>query len=127
MFAFAALMRHVQLGGTKITCVVDGMAASAGLYLLEVCDTRLATPGSVYLAHEVSATLEGKPSDIERASKMMHDLSDVYLRGIAARLNISFEELKKRTTDKDYWFSAEEAVQIGAVDRIISREEALQK
>jgi len=93
---------------------------------LEVCDERVGAEGSIYLAHEVSVSgAEGKPEDLEKLAKVMHDLSDMYLNGIAARLKISFEELQKRVAGKDYWFGAREALAIGAIDRVVSREEAL--
>ncbi len=126
MFAFAALMRHVELGGTKVTCVVHGMAASAGLYLLEMCDERIGVEGSIYLAHEVSvAEAGGKPADLEKTAKTMRDLTHMMMVQMAARMKITVEELERRTHDTDYWFDYREALQIGAIDRVMTRTEAM--
>ncbi len=126
MFAFTALMRHVELSGTKVTCIVHGMAASAGLYLLEMCDERIGVEGSVYLAHEVSvAEAGGKPADLEKTAKMMRDLTHMMMVQMSARMLISVEELERRTHDTDYWFDYREALKIGAIDRIMTRAEAM--
>jgi len=118
MMAFASLMRHTQLGGTRITCVVDGMAASAGLYLLEVCDVRIARPGSMYLAHGVSAETSGNAEDLRKLANEMDQLTHLYAYFIASRLNISCAELERRMKGRDFWFDADEALAIGAVDFI---------
>lgn len=120
MFAFATLMHHVHLGGTRIVCVVDGMAASAGFYILEMCDYRVAYPGSTFLAHEVSLSdAGGKPIDLEIAAKLCRTLTHVMSMQIAARLKISLAEFENKIRDNDWWFGAEEALRVGAVDAIV--------
>lgn len=119
MLAFSALMRHVELGGTKVTCVVDGMAASAGLYVLEVCSERVAYPNSIFLAHEVSVSVDGlKPTELDKLAEMARAFSRIYLAQISARSNKSLAWWLKQIDGRDYWFGAEEALSLGSVDQI---------
>ncbi len=121
MRAFAALMHRIEESGTKIVCVVDGDAGSAAFYLLQQCSERVAHPGSRFLWHQYSALLRENAytaRELEEIARELRAGSHEASVEIAKRLRISADELERRIADRDYFFDAREALEIGAIDRI---------
>ena len=114
---------HLIQPEVATTCI--GMAASMGAVLLGGCAKckRSALPNSRILIHQTSAGFQGTAADIEvqareiirmnaRLQEMMaHDMGQAVER-IAADIN------------RDYWMSANEALQYGVIDTIVGQTDA---
>lgn len=118
---FVDAMRAAQRRGTKIECVVDGMAASMAAYILQACDVRLMTAQSQIMFHTVSVdeVEGGNQWHFERLAQELAAWNKRLAIFIAGRLKLSIEEYEARVYDRDYWVGFEEALKIGAVDGVL--------
>ncbi len=121
MQALSALIHSAEATGTRVICVVEGDAMSAGFYLLQQCSERIARPDSKLMWHEMSAVLREdayKPGELASIERDLRTATHEASIEIARHLKISAEELERRIADRDYFLSAAEALEIGAIDRI---------
>jgi ATP-dependent Clp protease, protease subunit len=79
---------------------------------------RMALPNSKVLIHQVSAGFQGQATDIEIHAKEIIDVRRRLDEIIAQHTGQPFEKVTK-DTDRDYFMSAEEAVEYNIVDRVI--------
>ncbi|QCD60896.1 ATP-dependent Clp protease proteolytic subunit [Streptomyces hawaiiensis] len=102
-----------------VVTVAMGTAASMGQFLLTAGTPgkRIVLPHAEILMHQPSAGLGGSASDIKihaerliRVKKRMIDIT-------AQHTGRTVEEIK-RDSDRDRWFSADEAVEYGLADRV---------
>lgn len=100
-----------------------GMAASMGAVLLSAGEKgkRSALPNSRIMLHQPSSGYRGTAADIEIAAKEVLGTRE-RLNRILART--TGQKLKKIATDvdRDRWMSAEEAVEYGLVDQVLTKE-----
>ncbi|WP_323379778.1 ATP-dependent Clp protease proteolytic subunit [Streptomyces alkaliphilus] len=116
-----AIYDTMQFIKNDVVTIAMGMAASMGQFLLSAGTPgkRFALPNAEILIHQPSAGLAGSASDIKiqaewllRTKKKMTELS-------ARHTGQSIEQWT-RDSDRDRWFSAEEAKDYGLVDRVIA-------
>lgn len=107
----------------KVVTVVCGLAASMGS-LIALCaekKDRYAFPNSKFLIHQplISGTLQGQASDIEIHAKDIvktkEKINQLYAKETGKPLSKIAE-----MTDRDHWLSAEEALELGLISKIIS-------
>ena len=104
----------------EITMIGMGWVASAGALIFVAADKerRLCTPNTRFLLHQPSGAAGGQASDVEIQTREILRMRE--------RLNKIFAEatgqpLKRiaQDTDRDYWMSAEEAIEYGLCDRVV--------
>lgn len=107
--------------GTHYTTVIGrGMAASMGGILLQAFDRRIVGPECWVLIHEISTMSVGKLSDIREDSKFWDRVADrvaeIFVRRSGGK--ITKATFKRKWDGKEWWLSAEEALNFGFVDAI---------
>jgi ATP-dependent Clp protease protease subunit len=117
-FAIYDMMRFISC---PVITICVGLAASAATVILLGGDkgSRLTLPNTRVLLHQPSQGVRGAASDIE--------ISANEIVRIRERINLIFVAETGQTMDKlaedmnrDFWLSAEEAVEYGLLDRIIT-------
>lgn len=105
-----------------VSTVCVGMAASMGAFILAngTKGKRYAMPHSSILLHNLSSGAGGNISDIRIAVKEMERTNDILQGILAENTGKSVEEIKK-ALDRDNWMTPEEALEFGAIDKIILR------
>ncbi len=100
------------------TCI--GQAASMGAFILTngTQGKRYATPNSSILFHNLSAGTHGNLSDIRIAVKQMERINATLQSIICENTGRTPEEVAK-ALDRDNWMTPEEALEFGAIDKII--------
>lgn len=122
---------HVEAGDTifdairfvkpRVKVLGTGWVASAGahVYLSVPREDRFSLPNTRYMLHQPAGGVHGQAIDIgiaaEEIVKMRRRLNQV----IAEQTGQPLEKVEK-DTDRNFWMSAEEAVDYGIVGRIIS-------
>jgi ATP-dependent Clp protease protease subunit len=103
----------------QTTCV--GMAMSMGSIILMggAKGKRFALPNSKVLIHQGSAGFHGQPTDIEIQAKEVIGLKRL-LEGITAKHTGQPLERVTKDMDRDYYMTADEAVEYGVIDRVIA-------
>ena len=108
--------------GIHVTMRVCGYAASMAAIVLQAAEVREAQENSRILIHEVSRFTfwsEDKPSDLEEQLVEMKKLQAILLGIISGRSGKTIDELEELIWKRDVWFSAEEALEFGLIDRIV--------
>ncbi len=112
-------IRLLQGGGLKVDTVAIGMAASMGAVLLQAGSKRYVTPSTWVMIHEISGEVEGKYSEIIDITKWQKKIQDQLLNILAERSKLSKRQImNKWSGQKDWWMTAQEAVDLGFVDAI---------
>ena len=105
-----------------ISTVCVGMAASMGAFILTngTKGKRYAMPHASILFHNLSSNAGGNISDIKIAVRNMERTNDILQSVIAENTGRTPEEVAK-ALDRDNWMTPEEALEFGAIDKIILR------
>jgi ATP-dependent Clp protease protease subunit len=103
-----------------VSTLVMGFAASMGQFLLTVGapGKRYALPNARIMMHQPSAGIGGTAADIEIQAENLEFTRGQIERIIAEHTGQSRETIA-RDSDRDRWFTAEQAMEYGMVDRLV--------
>ncbi|MEX5748814.1 ATP-dependent Clp endopeptidase proteolytic subunit ClpP [Massilia sp. SGAir0075] len=104
-----------------VSTLCTGLAASMGAFLLAAGakGKRFSLPNSRVMIHQPSGGSQGMASDIEIQAKEILYLRERLARIMAENTGQSIEQIHK-DTDRDRFMSAEEAVEYGMIDRVLT-------
>ncbi len=107
-----------------VATVAMGLAASMGQFLLSAGTPgkRYATPHARVMMHQPSGGIGGTASDIKIQAEQMLYVKKQMAELIAQHTGQSVEQIEK-DSDRDRWFSAEEAKEYGFVDHVFASAE----
>ena len=116
-----AIYDTMQLISSDVVTVALGMAASMGQFLLTAGSPgkRFALPNSEILLHQGSAGLGGSASDIKIQAERLLRSKRKMIELTAVHTGQTREKIEK-DSDRDHWFSAEEAKAYGLIDDVIT-------
>ncbi|MBR4796180.1 MAG: ATP-dependent Clp protease proteolytic subunit [Spirochaetia bacterium] len=122
-YAIFDMIRFVK---PKVIMVAMGLAASAGALILLAGDKedRFGFPNSHYLIHQPLSGVRGVATEIEIHAKEIEKTRQKINALIAQETGKSLQQVEK-DTDRDYWMSAEEAMEYGLISKIISKRDQL--
>ncbi|AVJ55507.1 ATP-dependent Clp endopeptidase, proteolytic subunit ClpP [Idiomarina sp. OT37-5b] len=105
-----------------VSTVCMGQAASMGAFLLAggAKGKRYCLPNSRVMIHQPLGGFQGQASDFEIHAKQILDLKERLNRMLADNTGQDYEKVA-RDTDRDYFMAAQEAVDYGLVDGILSQ------
>jgi ATP-dependent Clp protease protease subunit len=118
LFAIYDTMEFIKC---DVQTICMGQAASAAAVLLAAGTKgkRLALPNSRVLLHQPSGGAEGQSVDIEIQAKEILRMRDMLDGILAEKTGQSVERIRK-DTDRDFILSAQEALDYGLIDAIIT-------
>jgi ATP-dependent Clp protease, protease subunit len=98
----------------------SGWVASAGalIYAAAQKENRYSLPNTRYLLHEPRGGVGGQATDVEIQAREIIKMRERLNKIFADATGKSLEQIKK-DTDRDFWMSAQEAVDYGLVNKII--------
>jgi len=104
-----------------VATVAMGMAASMGQFLLSAGThgKRYATPHARVMMHQPSGGIGGTASDIKIQAEQMLYVKNQMAELIAQHTGQTKDQIEQ-DSDRDRWFSAEEAKEYGFVDHVFS-------
>lgn len=119
-----AIYDTMQLVRPDISTICVGIAASMATVLLcaGAKGKRYALPNATIHMHQAMGGATGQASDIEIAAREILRLQDK-IRNILAKHTGQPVDKIVRDTDRDFYLSAEQAVEYGIVDEILTRSE----
>ena len=105
-----------------VATVAMGMAASMGQFLLSAGTQgkRYATPHARVMMHQPSGGIGGTASDIKLQAEQMLHIKRQMAGLIAEHTGQRLEQIEK-DSDRDRWFTADEAKDYGFVDHVVTR------
>lgn len=115
-----AIYDVIHLMRAKVNTVCIGMAASAAAFLLATpSGTRAATPNARIMFHQPLGGARGQAVDIQIQAQQIGFLRERLNEILAERTGQPLERIRE-DTDRDFWLSAEEALEYGAIDEVRS-------
>ncbi|MFA3773705.1 ATP-dependent Clp endopeptidase proteolytic subunit ClpP [Bacillus safensis] len=123
-----AIYDTMQFIKPKVSTICIGMAASMGAFLLAAGEKgkRYALPNSEVMIHQPLGGAQGQATEIEIAAKRILSLRDKLNQILAERTGQPIEVIE-RDTDRDNFKTAEEALQYGLIDKVLTRNTEDQK
>ena len=120
-FAIYDTMQYVKCDVSTI-CV--GLAAAMGAFLLAggTKGKRFALPNAEIMIHQPSGGAKGQATEIEIAAKNILKTKQRLNEILAKNTGKPIEEVAK-DTDRDYFMTAEEALEYGLIDQIVQKRE----
>ncbi|KAB7743297.1 ATP-dependent Clp protease proteolytic subunit [Nostocoides sp. F2B08] len=116
-----AIFDTMQWVPNDVATVAMGMAASMGQFLLSAGTPgkRYATPHARVMMHQPSGGIGGTASDIKIQAEQMLHIKKQMAELIAQHTGQTLDQIE-RDSDRDRWFTAEEAKEYGFVDHVIT-------
>jgi ATP-dependent Clp protease, protease subunit len=117
-----AIYDTMQFIECDVATYAMGLAASMGQFLLSAGTKgkRYALPHAQILMHQPSAGVGGTESDIAIQAEQFRRHKKVMAELIAEQTGQSVERITA-DSDRDRWFTAQEALEYGFVDHVVSR------
>jgi len=116
-------MQYIQ---PDVATVAVGLAASMGQFLLSsgAKGKRYATPHARVMMHQPSGGVAGTATDVRINAKLIMHMKQVLSELTAEQTGQPLEKILK-DNDRDNWFTAQEALEYGFVDRVVTHAEAV--
>src|SRR6188508_2179785 len=117
-----AIYDTMQFVGCDVATVCMGMAASMGQFLLTAgaAGKRLTLPNARVMMHQPLAGLRGQAADIAIQAEQLGYTKRRMAELIAFHTGKSLEQIQA-DSERDRWFTAEQAVEYGLCDEVKSR------
>ena len=111
-------MQYIQ---PDVATVAVGMAASMGQFLLSsgAKGKRYATPHARVMMHQSSGGIGGTATDVRINAQLILHMKRVLAELTAEQTGKSVEEITA-DSDRDRWFTADEAKEYGFVDHVVT-------
>ena len=116
-----AIYDTMQYVKCDVSTICIGMAASMGAFLLSsgAKGKRIALPNAEIMIHQPSAGTKGKVTDmeidVEHFLRIKKNLNEI----LANNTGKTAEEIKA-ASERDHWMTAQEALDFGLIDKIIT-------
>ena len=117
-----AIYDTMQYVRCDVSTICLGLAASMGQFLLcaGAPGKRYALPHSRILMHQPSGQMQGQAADIAIQAEQIIYLKQMMAERIALHTGQPIERIEA-DSDRDRWFTAQEALDYGFIDRVIDR------
>ena len=117
-----AIFDTMQWISNDVATVAMGLAASMGQFLLSAGakGKRFALPHSRIMMHQPSGGLGGTASDIRIQAEQSLHIKKTMAQLIAQHTGQTLEQIEA-DSDRDRWFTAEQALEYGFIDHVFER------
>ena len=110
----------MQIISPKVNTICTGLAASMGSILLAAGEKRSILPHARVMIHQPLGGVSGQASDIlieaEEIKKCRDELCSILAEHTKQPFDRVFQDM-----DRDHWFTAQEAIDYGLVDKILGK------
>ncbi|GAB3862517.1 ATP-dependent Clp protease proteolytic subunit [Dactylosporangium cerinum] len=121
VYSGMAIYDIMQFVTNDVATVAMGMAASMGQLLLcaGAAGKRMALPHARIMMHQPSGGIGGTASDIAIQAEQMLYTKRMFQERVSFHTGQSLEQIES-DSDRDRWFTAEEARDYGFIDKVIT-------
>lgn len=120
-----AIYDAMQLVKSDIKTICLGRCSSMAAILLSggTKGKRYITPHSEVMIHEVSTFNCGKIGDVKISFEHSNALNERIIKILANNTGKDIEQIRQDIQQKDKWFNANEALEYGLIDKILTKNE----
>ena len=117
-----AIYDTMQYVKCDVSTICIGMAASMGAFLLSsgAKGKRLVLPNAEIMIHQPSAGTKGKVTDMEIDVEHFLRIKRNLIEILAQNSGKTAEQIKE-ASERDHWMTAQEALEFGLVDKVITK------
>ena len=117
-----AIYDTMQLVTPDVGTICMGLGASMGQFLLSAGarEKRYALPHARIMMHQPSGGFQGQASDIKIQAEQMIYIKRLMAERIAEHTGQTVEQVEE-DSERDRWFTAEQAKEYGIVDEVVKR------
>ena len=118
-----AIYDTMQYINPDVSTVAVGMAASMAQFLLSsgAKGKRFATPHARVMMHQPSGGIGGSTTDVRIHAELILHMKTQLAELTAEQTGKSIEQINK-DADRDRWFTADEALKYGFIDKVVTHE-----
>lgn len=126
VYAGLGIYDTMQFISSDVATICTGMAASMGAVLMVAGaeGKRSALKHSRIMIHQPMGGAQGQASDIEITAREIQKLKKELYQIIADHSHNPFERIEK-DSDRDYWMTADEALEYGMIDKVLFNEKKI--
>ena len=117
-FELFDFIQDLRSRGHHITTGTLGMAASMAGILLQAGDTRWVGGQAWVMIHRAAFGAFGKTYEVEDEVEFVKRIEERILEIFTSRSKLTKQKIKKNWDRKDWWISADEAVELNLVDEV---------
>lgn len=116
IFAASEIYEELRAFTGNLTIKVVGLAASAASIIACAGYSEI-TPTAMIMIHNVSSYAEGDFHDMEKSGEILQKANQAIANSYCEKTGKPIEEILK-LMDKETWITADEAVEMGLIDKI---------
>lgn len=106
---------------TKVRCICFGLAASMGYHILLSGHERIAFKNSILLQHDGEVAIQNSTSKARDTMKFFDSMEKRTKEYVLSRTKMT-EEFYDKIYEQEYWMYAQEARDLGCIDKIIGED-----
>lgn len=118
VFDARAMMTAIRQHSAKVVAHVDGLAASAATDVCMACDEVEISQGAFFMIHNAWTVAIGNKADMRETADLLEKVDGAITADYVARSGQSADQVRN-WMDAETWFSADEALEHGFVDRVV--------
>lgn len=117
-FELFDFIQHLRYEGHSVTTGSLGYAASMAGILLQAGDKRWIGQQAWMMIHRAAFGAYGKTFEVEDEVKLVKRMEERILTIFTSRSKLTANKIKRNWERKDWWISADEALDLGLVDEV---------
>lgn len=123
VFAAQTICQAIRDTGAKVIAHVDGYAASAATVIATAADEVEISDGGFFMIHNAWTWAMGNANDLTATATLLSKIDGTLAAGYAKKSGMAVDDVRA-AMDAETWYTAEEAVAAGLVDRIAAGKKA---
>lgn len=117
VFGGRAIAQAMREYAGKVTCHIDGLAASAASYIAIAGDHVVAAPGAFVMIHRAWTLMIGNAADLRSEADLLEKIDVSIAASYAAKAGGDTDWMK--LMDAESWFTGPEALALGLIDEVL--------
>lgn len=117
VFDANAMSELVRAREGRVTCVIEGLAASAASYFALTADEVRMNPSALLMVHNPWADCRGEASDMRRTADLLDKVRSTIVRQYVSKTGMPEADVES-LMDSETWLTADEALGAGFVDAL---------
>ncbi|MGO4379689.1 head maturation protease, ClpP-related [Pseudoduganella sp. RAF19] len=117
VFAAQTIAQAIKDTGAKVIAHIDGYAASAATVIAVAADESEMADGAFFMIHNAWTFAMGNASDMKACAELLDKVDGVLAAQYAKKSGMAIDDVKA-AMDVETWYTADEAVKNGLVDKV---------
>ena len=118
VFAASQIYTMLKEYAGKVSVRIDGLAASAASVIAMAGDEIIMSPVAMMMIHNPATVIFGEAADLQSGIKMLSEVKESIINAYEKKTNLPRNKISNMM-DAETWFSAQKAVELGFVDKIL--------